>query len=85
MSLIVAVLLVSAQAAATQPPSAQAPAVSVEAGKKAKQKKICKSDDLVSGSRMARRLCLTEDEWAQRNSGMSQSARSGYSGKAEDR
>ncbi|HEY6661990.1 MAG TPA: hypothetical protein VIZ66_03610 [Sphingomicrobium sp.] len=82
MSLFVAALLVSVQAAATQSPSAQAPAVETE--KKVKQKKICKSDDLVSGSRMARRLCLTEEEWAQRNSGMSQSARAGYSGKAED-
>ena len=81
MSLFVAVLLVSAQAAAQSPPG-QAPVVEVE--KKAKPKMICKSDDLVSGSRMARRLCLTEDEWTQRNSGMTESARSGYSGKAED-
>ena len=81
MSVFIAVLLVSAQAPAIIQP---APSAAVTEAPRAKQKKICKSDDLVSGSRMARRICLTEDEWAKRNSGMTESARSGYSGKAED-
>jgi len=83
MSFLVAVLLISAQAAVAQSAPVQAPPAAEAA--KVKPKKICKSDDLVSGSRMAKRLCLTEDEWAKRKQGMSQSARSGYSGKAEDR
>lgn len=82
MSVFVAVLLASAQATAAQQPSA-APEAATEAPKP-KAKKICKLDDQTSGSRMARRICLTEDEWAQRTKGMSQSARSGFSGKAED-
>jgi len=82
MSVFVAVLLVSAQATAAQQPPAQSQ--SATEAPKQKAKKICKLDDLTSGSRMAKRICLTEDEWAQRNQGMTQSARSGFSGKAED-
>lgn len=81
MSVFIAVLLASAQTPTTTQPAPVAPATEAP---KAKQKKVCKSDDLISGSRMARRICLTEDEWAKRDSGMTQSARSGYSGKAED-
>jgi hypothetical protein len=33
---------------------------------------------------MSRRICLTQEEWDQRARGMTNSARSGYSGKAED-
>jgi hypothetical protein len=81
MSLLLAALLVSAQPAADQ--SAPAPATA-EAPKTVKPKKICKADDAASGSRMAKRLCLTEEEWAQRSKGMTESARSGFSGKAAD-
>lgn len=80
MSVIIAALLVSAQAAAAEPsaaPQAAAPAPK-------KEKKICKADDITSGSRMARRLCLTEEEWAERSHTMSDSARSGFSGSAQD-
>jgi len=49
-----------------------------------KPRKICKQDDQASGSRMARRLCLTEEEWSQRARGMTNSNRSGFSGKSED-
>jgi hypothetical protein len=80
MSLMFAVLLVSAQAAdqAAQPASAETSAPAK------KPRKICKQDDQTSGSRMTRRICLTEEEWAQRARGMTNSARSGFSGKAED-
>lgn len=83
MSLVIAALLVSAQAAADSPAATPAEATS-PAPAKVKEKKICKEDDLVSGSRMARRICLTQSEWDQRNRGMVNSARSGFSGKAED-
>ncbi len=64
---------------------AGAPAQPTEAVEPAKKpKKICKADDVTSGSRMGKRLCLTEDEWAQRSHSMMDSARSGFSGKAED-
>ncbi len=32
--------------------------------KKAKPKKICKTSDKITGSRIAKRTCKTEDEWA---------------------
>ena len=31
---------------------------------KAKPKKICKTSDKITGSRIAKRTCKTEDEWA---------------------
>ena len=84
MFLIVA-LLASAQPAADLQATAPAPAAeAVPEAKKAKERKICKADPAVSGSRMVKRLCLTETEWAQRDQGMTESARSGFSGKAED-
>ncbi|HEX6740709.1 MAG TPA: hypothetical protein VF079_02795 [Sphingomicrobium sp.] len=70
----------SAQAAADAQSAAPPPATAP----KKKEKKICKEDPAVSGTRMAKRLCLTEEGWAQRSQGMTESARSGYSGKAED-
>ena len=82
MSLLIAVLLVSAQTATVVQPATPTPAAAPAPQKK--PKKICKSDDITSGSRMAKRLCLTEEEWAQRSNGMTQSARSGFSGKSDD-
>ena len=65
MSLIVAILVVSAQAVAAPQPVAPAPAISpVPAPTKVKEKKICKVDDAAdSGTRMAKRICRTADEW----------------------
>ena len=77
MFLTVAALLASAQ------PTAQ-PAQPAVPAKPAKAKKICKADDAISGSRMAKRLCLTEEEWAERRTGVQTTARSGHSGKADD-
>jgi hypothetical protein len=81
MSLVFAVLLVSAQAAA-QPVAA--PEAAAEAPKKVKEKKICKLDEATSGTRMAKRLCLTEEEWANRSQTMYKSARSGTTATAQD-
>ena len=81
MLLMFAVLLVSAQAADQQ---AGAPAQTETPAPAKKPRKICKQDDQTSGSRMARRLCLTEEEWAQRARGMTNSDRAGFSGKSED-
>jgi hypothetical protein len=33
---------------------------------------------------MTKRICLTEEEWAERNKGMAESARAGFSGRSED-
>jgi hypothetical protein len=79
----VAILLVSALAAADQPPSAPSQATAAPAPT-VKEKKICKADEATSGTRMAKRICLTEQEWSRRGRGMTDSSRSGYSGKAED-
>ena len=86
MSLVVAVLLVSAQAAAAdaQPVAAPEASPAVEAPKKAKEKKICKLDDATSGTRMTKRLCLTDEEWAKRSQNMYESARSGTTATAQD-
>jgi len=80
MSVFVAVLLVSAQAAATS----EQPAPAAVEEPKAKPKKICKTDPETSGSRMVKRLCLTEEEWAQHGQGVNQGARAGFSGKPQD-
>ena len=82
MSLLVAVLLVSAQATADAQLPAPAPATS--SASKKKEKKICKTDDAESGSHMVKRTCRTEQEWEQRGQGMVDNSRSGFSGKAQD-
>ncbi|HKX91498.1 MAG TPA: hypothetical protein VJM15_03630 [Sphingomicrobium sp.] len=83
MSVVLALLLASMTAAdQAATPAPETAASAAPAPKKAK--KVCKADDLTSGTRMAKRICLTEEEWAERNKGMTESARSGFSGKAED-
>ena len=76
MSLVFAVLLVSAQAAADTQPAATPEATSPAAAPK-KEKKICKADDPDPGSHMSKRVCRTAAEWAQQN--MYGSSRSGIS------
>ena len=44
---------------ATSAPAAQAAPV--------KEKKICKIDPAYTGTRMKKRICLTESEWEQKN------------------
>ena len=75
MSLVFAVLLVSAQAAAQ--PAAAPEATPAEAPKKSKEKKICKADDPDPGSHMSKRVCRTAAEWNQQS--MYGSSRSGTS------
>jgi hypothetical protein len=76
MFLITAALLVSAQAVSDQPAAAPAPAPK-------KERKICKLDD-TSGSRMAKRICLTAQEWAEHPNGVIESSRAGLSGRPQD-
>jgi hypothetical protein len=83
MSLFVAALLVSAQAT-VDPQSAPAAEAASAASAPKKEKKICKVDDASSGSRMAKRICLTQEEWAQRSHNVTDSARAGFSGQAQD-
>jgi hypothetical protein len=67
MSVLIAVLLVSAQAAAEPQSTAVPPAAtSATAAKPEKKKLVCKVDEADSGTRMARRVCRTAEEWNQR-------------------
>ena len=80
MSLFIAVLLASAQTTATQP---AAPAVPASTEPAPKAKKVCKLDES-SGSHMVKRICLTEQEWTDKNRNGVESTRYGISGKAQD-
>ena len=82
MSFVLAVLLV-ATTSADQQASSPVPAETTAPAKK--PRKICREDSQDTGTRMARRVCLTQEEWDRRAGGMTNSARSGFSGKAEDR
>ena len=61
-------LFITAALLFVQAPEAAAPAP-VEVEKPASNKKICRVDSLDTGSRMKKRLCLTEVEWANRKAG----------------
>ena len=58
--------LILAAGAASMAVSATAANEATEqpAAKKAKPKKICKASDKITGSRIAKRTCKTEEEWA---------------------
>lgn len=61
MSLIFAMLLISAQAPGTQ--QAAAPQASAtQAAKPKKEKKICHTEDDTTGSHMVKRICVTQEE-----------------------
>lgn len=60
MSLLLATLILAANPAAAPAETAVEPV---------KTKKICKVDPGLTGSRMKKKLCLTETEWAQRTAG----------------
>ena len=62
MSVILAALLIAGNPATLPVEQAAMPA---------KDKKICKVDPGHTGSRMKKKLCLTETEWAQMKSGKS--------------
>jgi hypothetical protein len=67
MSILLAALLLSADpaAAASAPPVATPPPASQPAAKpkKQKEKKICRTVDDATGSRMIQRTCLTQEQW----------------------
>lgn len=70
MVMLLAVMLVAADpAAAAQGPQTVAPADAVPAPKKVKEKRICRELGDQTGSRMSRRVCKTEEEWAQQDQG----------------
>ena len=81
MLFLAAALLAATDPAAPTVAPAQ-PTQAAETAAPKKPKKICKTEDAGSGSHMVKRLCLTEDEWAQRGQGMINNSRSGYSGSA---
>ena len=64
------ILVSLALAAAASNASVQEPTqVAQPAAATKKESKICKVDPAHTGSRMKKKLCLTETEWAQRNAG----------------
>jgi hypothetical protein len=80
MMILFSVLMLAAEPAA----AAAAPATPVQgmsapaaAPQKVKEKKICKTADEDSSSHMIKRVCRTEQEWA--NQGTGGSSRSGMS------
>ena len=83
---LLSLVLLSSDPATAAAPAAAAPtsATSAPAAKPTKEKKVCKVDDADSGSHMARRVCLTADEWAQRGQGMMNSSRAGFTGSADN-
>ena len=68
MSLIFAMLLVSAQAPDIQQPAGPQ-AAAAQPAKPKKEKKICHTEDDVTGSHMVKRTCLTQQEWDSRVQG----------------
>ena len=44
---------------------------SAAAQEKKAEKKICRTDDSATGSRMRKKICLTQTQWDQRNAGKS--------------
>ena len=48
--------------------------------KKEKAKRVCKNDPRVTGTRIAKRICKTEDEWANKEDGQEVGVRSKNSG-----
>jgi hypothetical protein len=79
--ILFSVLMLAAQSAAAPallatPVQATAPAA---APAKVKEKKICKTDDSDPGSRFAKRICLTAEEWAQGGRAPSEGSRSSTS------
>ena len=66
MSKAFTIALILAAGAASMAVSATAANEATEqpAAKKVKPKKICKASDKITGSRIAKRTCKTEEEWA---------------------
>jgi hypothetical protein len=71
LTLILTVSASAAVAATQDDTTATAP---VE--KKKKPKKICKNDPRITGTRIAKRICKTEDEWNKPEDGQEVSVKS---------
>lgn len=68
MSILLAALLISADPSAAQ--TAPQP-TATQSAKPKKERKICKTEDDVTGSHMVKRTCLTQQEWDTRVQGRS--------------
>lgn len=68
--LLFSVLLLATDTSAASTPASD-PAEQAAPAKKEKEKKICRVDPANTGSRMARKLCLTQVEWDKRSAGKS--------------
>lgn len=66
MSIMLAALLISADPSVAQ---AVPQAAATQPAKPKKEKKICRTDDDVTGSHMVKRTCLTQEEWDARVQG----------------
>lgn len=64
-------VLLFALALASQTPEAGSAPVPAEATKPAQEKKICRAATTQTSSRLRKRECLTETEWARRDAGKS--------------
>ena len=64
-------LMFALMLAAEAPQQAAAVEAPVAEAKPAKAKKICREDPNITGTRMKKKICLTEVEWAKRNEGKS--------------
>lgn len=70
-------LILAANSATTAATSSGIPAA--KAAKPEKAKKICKNDSRVTGTRISKRICKTEEEWAKGEDGLEVQAK-GHAG-----
>jgi predicted secreted protein len=66
MSILLATLFLTAQPAAQAPAAAPAAPPAAAPAKPKKEKKICRVDDADTGTHMVKRVCLTQEQDAQR-------------------
>jgi hypothetical protein len=62
-------LLFASGSAASAPATESAATTAAVETKKPKPKKICKTDPRVTGTRIAKRVCKTEEEWNAKEDG----------------
>jgi hypothetical protein len=67
ISALFALMLVAQDA----PAAAAAPETQVENQEKTSEKKICRTNEGATGSRMRKKMCLTQTEWDRRDQGKS--------------